>query len=174
MAFTERKAKAAKCKWEGKDTLLSVADELFLDVRRASKTWIIRPRINGKMRVRPLGKYPSIGVEEARAQAIAETLERDPGNRSLADICEDWFSNAVSVEHRRPHLVRGYLDRGVLSDLGHRRAREVTPAEIAASVKRCSANGSRAADALRSTRKSILSFTVENGIRPDNPTPTSS
>lgn len=126
------------------------------------------------MRVRPLGKYPSIGVEEARPQAIAETLEHSPGNHSLADICEDWFSNAVSVEHRRPHLVRGYLDRRVLSDLGHRRAREITPAEIAASVKRCSANGSRAADALRSTRKSIFSFTVENGIRPDNPTPTSS
>lgn len=39
MAFIERKAKTAK--WEGKDTLLSVADELFLDVRSAGKIWII-------------------------------------------------------------------------------------------------------------------------------------
>jgi integrase len=167
MAFTERQAKAAK--WEGKDQLIAAGDGLFLNVRRSSKTWIIRRRTAGKMRVQTLGKYPTLGAKEARAAALADALKGDLANTTLKELAEDWYTNVVQAEHKRPELMRGYIDRAVIPDLGNRRVVELTPAEIATSIAGYKASGPRAADALRSVYRSILTYAIETGIRSDNP-----
>ena len=44
-------------KWEGKDKRLLIGDCLILQVRRSSKTWLVRRRIDGKASITTIGKY---------------------------------------------------------------------------------------------------------------------
>lgn len=167
MPLTERQAKAAR--WEGKDQLISAGDNLFLMVRKRSRTWLIRRRINGKMRVRTLGHYPEMPAKKARMLALADTMAHDPDRRTLRELAEDWFANVASVEHKRPHLMRGYLDRAVIPDLGSQRVSELTPTAIAQSITRYKPRGARAADSLRSVYNSLMVYAIEIGVRQDNP-----
>jgi integrase len=165
--ITERQAKAER--WEGKDRLVACGDGLYLNVRRSSKTWIIRRKARGKAHVTTLGKYPDMSALEARAAALAARLAEDPSRRTVGELAEQFFRDVVSIEQRRPHYFRGYLDRAILPDLGQRRVAEVTPAELAACIQAYRERGARAADQLRSALRALFAFAVEVGLRPDNP-----
>jgi integrase len=167
MAFTERQAKAER--WEGKDRLVSVGDGLYLNVRRSSKTWVTRHRQAGKWRITTLGRYPEMTTKEARAKALADALARVPSNATVEALAEEYHRDVVEVEHKRPELFRGYLDRAVLPALGSRRAAEVTASEIAAVIRDYSTRGPRTADQLRSVFVALFKFAVEIGVREDNP-----
>ena len=167
MALTERQAKAET--WAGKDRLVSVGDGLYLNIRRSSKTWITRRTVQGKLRVRTLGRYPDLSVKEARAQTLAELLAEVPSNLTVAELAERYFTDVVKAEHRRPELTRGYLDRAVIPELGARRVVELTPLEVAGVIRRYRERGARTADQLRSVLRVLLGFAVETGVRADNP-----
>jgi len=165
---TERQARAIH--WEGKDRLVSAGDRLYLNVRQNSKTWLIRRRLpSGKMVVRTLGQYPTMSVREARAIAVAEGMKKVLSNMTVKDLAETYFDEVVKIEHRRPELIRGYLDRGILPELGDRRITELNPADIAAAILAYRERGPRTADQLRSVLRALFTFAVENGIRSDNP-----
>jgi integrase len=144
-------------------------DLLYLRVREHSKTWITRRRINGRWRIRTLGHYPDMPVREARAAALDQARESDPNYTTVETLAENWLRDVVELEHKRPHLTRGYVERAVIPDLGSRRVSELTPADIAASVQRYRERGTRAADAVRSVYRSLMTHAVETGIRADNP-----
>ena len=166
--ITERQAKAIH--WEGKDRLISSGDCLFLNVRKASKTWIIRRRLpTGKTVVQTIGKYPGMSVKEARAHAVAASLKKVPSTMTVADLAQTYYEEVVEIEHRRPEIIRGYLDRAVIPELGHRRIVELTPSDVAAVIMAYRERGARTADQLRSVMRSLFTFAVENGVRPDNP-----
>jgi len=167
VSFTERQAKAEQ--WDGKDRLVSAGDNLYLHVRRSSKTWIIRRTIKGKMTVRTLGKYPALRVNEARALTLAAALDKNPSNQTVADLAERYFTDVVKPEHRRPELFRGYLDRAVIPQLGTRRVMELTPSDVAAVIRGYRERGARSADQLRTVLRSLFSFAIETGVRVDNP-----
>lgn len=167
MAFTERQATAEH--WDGKDRLVSAGDGLYLNVRRSSKTWIIRRTIKGKLRVRTLGRHPALSVKEARALALADALDKAPNMMTLGDLAERYFTEVVEVEQRRPELFRGYLDRAVIPALGPRRVVELTPSDVAAVVQNYRTRGARTADSLRAVLRTLFGYAIEIGVRADNP-----
>jgi integrase len=167
VALTERQAKAET--WSGKDRLVSAGDGLYLNVRRSSKTWITRRRVEGVTRVRTLGYYPTMSAKEARAKALAEALEKVPSNKTVKALVEDYLADVVEAEHKRPELFRGYAERAILPALGARRVVEIEPAEIAAVIRDYRARGRRTADQLRSVFRALFGFAIEVGIREDNP-----
>lgn len=166
MAITEQQAKAAK--WTGKDHLLGGGDGLFLNIRRSSKTWLIRRTVQGKTTVRTIGKYPTMSAKAARAFALAESLKRNPSNITLGELAEDYYT-AIASEHRRPEQIRGYLDRAILPELGTRRVIDIAAIDVASVIKRYRDRGTRAADQLRSVFSALFRYGVEVGVRPDNP-----
>ena len=166
--ITERQAKATH--WEGKDRLISAGDCLYLNVRKASKTWLIRRALpSGKMVVQTIGKYPTMSVREARAHAVAASLRKVPSTMTVEDLAKTYFDEVVEIEHRRPEIIRGYLDRAILPELGHRRIVELTPSDIAAVILAYRSRGARTADQLRTVMRALFTYAVENGVRPDNP-----
>lgn len=167
MAYTERRAKAER--WEGKDRLVSAGNGLYLNVRRSSKTWIIRRRINGRMQVRTIGRYPAMRFVEARAIAAEQALERFPSERTVQSLAEEYYQDVVAVEHRRPALFRGYLDRAILPELGTRRVAELTASDVAAVIRGYRDRGPRTADVLRSSLSALFKYAVDIGAREDNP-----
>lgn len=167
MPLTERQAKAEK--WSGKDRLVSAGDCLFLLVRKASKSWLLRRRFKGRMHVKTLGKYPAMPVREARALALQLAMDRSPSEVTVEQLAGRYYTEVVEVEHKRPDLFHGYLSRSIIPDLGPRRAIDVTPAEVAAVIGRYKVRGARTADQLRSALRSMFGFAIEVGIRQDNP-----
>lgn len=167
MPLTETEAKAAR--WEGKDRTISAGDRLYLLVRKKSKTWIIRRQGGGKTTTRTLGKWPEMSVRQARALAIEDTLKRSPAQKTVEALVEEFYDEVVVKEHRRPEFMRGYIDRAIIPKLGPRRVVDLSPQDIAAVIQEYRQRGPRSADQLRSTLRTIFTYAVETGIRPDNP-----
>ncbi len=56
--------------WEGKDRRIRLDTSLYLNIRRSSKTYIIRKSIKGKAQVITLGKFPTLSLKKARLMAM--------------------------------------------------------------------------------------------------------
>jgi integrase len=170
MAFTEDDAASAR--WEGVDYMLSAGDCLFLNVRKNSKTWLIRRRLpDGRMRVRTIGHYPVLKVKPARLLALEAALSGEVSNMTVEQLARE-FGEALVLEQKRPEQAQGYLARGIVPALGHRRVVEITPGDIANVIRQYRSRGPRAADSLRSVFRALFGFATEIGVRPDNPAAT--
>lgn len=149
--------------------MVSVGDCLYLNIRRISKTWLIRRRLpDGKMRIRTLGHHPAMKLKQARLLALEAALSGEVSSLTIEQLARE-FSESLELEQKRPEQAKGYLERAIVPALGRRRVIEVTPADIADVIRQYRSRGPRAADCLRSVARAMFGFAVEIGIRPDNP-----
>lgn len=156
-------------KWSGKDIRLSIGDCLLLQVRKSSKTWLVRRRIDGKASITTIGKYPEVGLKKARAEAIKLSMASTVSVVTVEQLVNKYMDEVVNFKHKRPDLTQGYMDRAVLPVIGSRKVRDVTRAELVSLIQDYSKRGSRTADQLRSNLKKLFSYAVELGQRHDNP-----
>ncbi|MCU7866653.1 MAG: integrase family protein [Candidatus Thiodiazotropha sp. (ex Lucinoma borealis)] len=156
-------------KWDGKDITIGDGDGLYILLRRSSKTWIIRKRHKGKNTITTLGKWPTLSVREARAKAIQINFDADPSNIKVGTLVDKYLKEIVEIKHKRPELAVGYMNRGVLPELEHRKVKDVTRAKLVNLIQDYTKNGARTADQLRSNLKALFGYAVELGYRDDNP-----
>ncbi|HCC80133.1 MAG TPA: hypothetical protein DEQ25_02005 [Methylophaga sp.] len=156
-------------KWEGKDKRLLIGDCLILQVRRSSKTWLVRRRIDGKASITTIGKYPAISLKKARVEATKITMAVNVSVFTVAQLVEKYMNEVANKKHKRPELVQGYMDRAVIPKIGAQKVRDVTRVQLVGMIQDYSSRGARTADQLRSNLKKIFSFAVELGHRDDNP-----
>jgi integrase len=90
---------------------------LYLAVQTTgSKSWVFRPRINGKIKKITLGTHPALSLVDARGQARALAIEiaagRDPtakpepvpatrGDRPIEELCRDYILAYVVPNNRK-------------------------------------------------------------------------
>jgi integrase len=165
--MNERDAKALK--WAGKDHLVAFGDGLFLNVRKSSKTWVIRRRRGGKMEVTTLDKYPLMNVREARAKAMEKALSQTAHGMTVDVLAGKYLAEVVAGTHKRPEQAHGYFDRAILPELGPRKVADIQTFDLATMVQAYAKRGARSADALRSQLKKLFSYAVELGLIRDNP-----
>jgi len=156
-------------KWDGKDARFSIGDCLQLQVRKSSKTWLVRRRIDGKASVTTIGKYPDLSLKKARAEAIKLTMAVTVSVFTVEQLVTKYMEEVVDLNHKRPELAQGYMDRAVLPSIGSRKVSDVTRSELVALIQEYSERGARTADQLRSNLKKLFSYAVELGHRDDNP-----
>jgi len=166
-SFNEHAIRNAK--WIGKDFRLSIGECLFLQVRKSSKTWLVRRRIDGKTSVTTIGKYPDLTLKKARIESAKMTLELTVSVFAVEQLVTKYMNEVVYLKHKRPELAQGYMDRAVIPIIGTRKVRDVTRAELVALIQNYSERGARTADQLRSILKKLFSYAVELGHRDDNP-----
>jgi hypothetical protein len=107
----------------------------------ASKTWITRRVVNGKMQVRTLGKYPALRVAKARVLTLQLALDRNASERMMESVAKEYYNEVVPIEHRRPEFFRGYLNRAILPELGPHRVVDLPPIDVAAVIRNYKARG---------------------------------
>jgi len=156
-------------KWDGKDRRLSVGDCLLLQIRKSSKTWIVRRRIDGKASMSIIGKYPDLSLKKARAIAMKLVMAETISVFTVEQLVAKYMKEVAERKHKRPELAQGYMDRAVLPALGSRKVSDVTRAELVSLIQDYSERGARTADQLRSNLKKLFSYAVELGHRDDNP-----
>jgi integrase len=151
MGLTELAVKNAKPREKGYS--LSDGDGLLLLVKKSgSKSWVLRYWVNGREKRSGLGKYPIIGLADARdlKNAFKRELTRggNPQERRRAEreaalrvevqktvtftkIAGEWYAERESdwsLSSRRG--ARRMLDRYLIPTLGKRPIREITAQEL--------------------------------------------
>lgn len=156
-------------KWSGKDTRLIIGDCLLLQVRRSSKTWLVRRRINGKTSITTIGKHPDLSLKAAKKEAAKITEASTVSVVTVEQLVAKYMSEVVERKHKRPEFSQGYMDRAVLPLIGTQKVRDITRAQLVKLIQNYSKRGARTADQLRSNLKKLFSYAVELGHRDDNP-----
>ncbi len=166
-SFNEHAIRNAK--WLGKDFRLSIGECLFLQVRKSSKTWLVRRRIDGKVSITTIGKYPDLTLKKARIDASKITQSQTVSTFTVEQLAIKYMNEIVNPKHKRPELAQGYMDRAVIPNIGNRKVRDITRAELVVLIQDYSKRGARTADQLRSILKRLFSYAVELGHRDNNP-----
>lgn len=174
MKLSERSIKSLK--WSGKDEILNDGGGLYLNVRRSSKTFIVRKRQQGRMLVTTLGKWrkdkdsSGITLAEARAKAAVMVVEGSANEMTVRSLVDKYQSEVIEINHKRPFLADGYWRRAVIPSLGGKRVADIRPYDIAQMVETyAKEKGKRTGDQLRSMTKTLFGYAVEIGVIPANP-----
>lgn len=155
MATSDVAIKTAKP--QDKDYKMRVGEGLYLLVRKTGrKIWRLDYRINGKQKTYTFGRYPEIGLkqaklfrDEARASislGIDPMLEKMESKSkkvevikvlTFGEVAERWYlgNTELAAKPWAPSTTkkaRLYLDKDILPTLGHRPIAEITRAELIA------------------------------------------
>ncbi len=156
-------------KWDGKDRRLLIGECLMLQLRRSSKTWLVRRRINGKASITTIGKHPDLSLKAARKEATKITDASTVSVFTVEQLVAKYMIEVVERKHKRPELSQGYMDRAVLPQIGTQKVRDITRAQLVKLIQDYSKRGARTADQLRSNLKKLFSYAVELGHCDSNP-----
>ena len=160
-------AKIKSLKWS-KDQRISLGDGLYLNLRRSSKTFLIRKQVRGKVQIITLGKVPALSLKQARLEALQMKMSADISNVTMSELVEKYRIDIVIPESRVPLQIEGYL-RHIDQEFGRRKLINLTRAMLVNFIQRYTKRGARSADRLRSYLKQILGYAVELGWVTQNP-----
>jgi len=147
---------------------------LWLRVRTSgAKVFIIRTKIDPKpgkrariITLKPA--WPQLTLLEARRKALDPSTTEPRQAVTVAGLCNEFYDRLIAPNYRRPHHVRGYLDK-IIERLGHRRLDELTRAELAGFLKDYAKRGKVAANRTLSIARQAFGYGVECGYLDRNP-----
>ena len=171
---------------------------LMLRVARdASKAWYIRYRINGEPHHLPIGRYPEIGLADARREAVrvqqlaqagidpqtgqlAEAhSEPEPTNTmvscvdvpSFRELAEDAIGLRSSewTSRKQAREWRRSLELHAFPRIGDKRVNEITSADVLKCIEPLLAVKPEMAARVRQRTAAVLDLGVARGYRTDNP-----
>lgn len=154
-----------------------------------SKTWRLRYEIAGKEKLLTIGAYPEIGLEAAReARAAQKKLLRsgkDPSaekrrGRSLVaaadDVTFEYFAkkwHTANETHWSPDhaidIMRSF-ENDVFADIGARDVREITPAEVLATLRKVEDRSAvDTAKRIRQRMSAVFVYAIASGVAESDP-----
>ena len=186
--LTDTAVKAAK----PRERPYKLADErgLYLYVTpTGGRLWRLKYRVEGREKVLALGKYPDVGLKEARARRDeARKLKAagvDPGEARKAErkavaaategafeaVAREWHTRAaVKWKPAHAEAVWHSLEVHALPDLGRRPIAEITAPEVLAVLRPLEARGTlEAAGRLRQRIGSVFRYGIATGRCAYNP-----
>ena len=171
---------------------------LMLRVARdASKAWYLRYRINGEPHHLPIGRYPEMGLADARREAVrvqqlaqagidprtgllaearsepepAKTMVSGVEVPSFRELAEDAISLRSSewVSRKQAREWWRSLEIHAFPRIGDKRVNEITSADVLECVEPLLAVRPETATRVRQRTAAVLDLGVARGYRADNP-----
>lgn len=186
--LTDAKCRAAKTK--GKPYRLADANGLCLEVRPSgAKFWRYRFRLAGKQNMHALGKYPDMGLQEARrARDGARELVRkginpshhrglEKADRILAlgstfeAVTGQWIErNASEWSANYLRQVKARMAGDVLPEIGKYPITDLKPAHVLATIRKVERRSPTQAKLVQTWIGGVFRFAVVEQLREDDPT----
>ncbi len=153
---------------------------------QGTATWTLRYRIAGRARELTLGRYPDLGLSEARKLAAAKRVDvqqvidvaavkqqKKAEAKQAANVehlANLWLDNTIRRRHRHPEVTERVFRRDILPSLGKRDTKSITTPEIARLLAKINASGrpTIANDALRHL-KAMFTYGEALGMVDKNP-----
>ena len=161
-------------KYTGKDEEFSFGNGLYLRLRKVSKTWVFRTRLNGKTRITTLGKFPAISILAAQKLAL-EQKESLTSNVNVAVYVDIYYRDSICGSHnrrkkpnKRPEKSLQYLNE-IKEAFGSQRLEDVTKAQLVAHIKKQVARGNATAEIVRQTLRGVFASAFEDGLVQSDP-----
>jgi len=150
-------------KWDVKDRVIRIESGLYLNIRRKSKTYLIRKTVNGKKHVITLGNSNDISLKEVRLEAAKYALVNDVSKVTVSKLVEQYRKDVVEPKSKVPKQVIGYLTH-IEDRFGNQKVIDIERFDLVNFIQTYSAErGSRSADRLRSYLKQLFSYAIELG-----------
>jgi integrase len=171
---------------------LADGDNLYLAILASGlTTWQLRYRHSGKQKTASLGKYPRVGIQEARTRAeearkVVESgldavthkrVQRLRRQAETATLFEDFAKRWIAHEARRlgwsadyRREVENSIERH-LEPLKGVPLTHVTAPDAVAVLRKVEHTAPLMAEKVRRRLRGILDFAVEEGLIPGNPLP---
>ncbi|MBQ9527257.1 MAG: tyrosine-type recombinase/integrase [Fretibacterium sp.] len=171
MPLTELKIKNLKPR--DRRYLVGDGQGLYIAVMpTGEKYWYYRTWENGRERKRSLGRYPDIGLKEARELKYSAKGGEKEKLSLLSDVAEKWFETRC-VPANTPRVLadkRSRLDRYVLAQFGGRDIRSISQQEIVAHVRKLQdARGVRLGQCVKGMISQIFRYALASGLCEWNP-----
>jgi len=184
MALTEAAVRNAKPR-EGKGYSLSDGDGLLLMVKEGgAKSWVLRYWVDGKEKRTGLGRYPVVGLGDARELKMrfkreiamgGDPLERKRVEReeavkaeaikamTFARVAEDWYKKQIDVRSASHCEGLRHKLKILLPKLGDRPIQEITTQEVLALISEIEARTPESAYKAKLVVGQVLRFAIARG-----------
>ena len=149
-----------------------------------NKSWIYRYSLNGKRQKMTLGKYPAIGLKQARelllnAQRIKEQginpiefqkQEKSKVTYTVAALLNEWYNAYVIKNRKRPLDIKKQIDAHIVPLLGDKDLETLQPIDVSKALDIVVNRGAPIhANRILSTLKQVFNYAVSRGSIPQNP-----
>jgi integrase len=164
--MNEKDIKALK--WES-DKRIGLGNGLYLNLRKSSKTFIVRIQHDGKSQIITIGKHPILSLKDARVKAMNLMLKEDISKVNVSQLKDKYWEEIVIPQSKVPNQVIGYLNN-IENEFGRRKVIDITRAMLVRFIQSYSKNrGARSADRIRSYLKQLFNYAVELGYLDESP-----
>lgn len=140
-------------------------DGLYIEVRtNGEKYWRFRfKKLDGKSTMVSLGRYPDIGIEEARIERDFRRRQMLYGDISFAEVSRQWHEHKNYNSEKNSMLERSRVENYLIPRLGRMKIAEIKPANILPILKTIEASGHlELARRVRSIASQIFRYGVVN------------
>lgn len=161
MALTDREIRNTKP--AEKDLFLADGGGLYLRVRpTGSKTFLFKSQ-RGKTRWVTLGRYPELGLADARKKAAALSGTALPEKKTFAEVWQAFYTHKTR-ELKRPDAIRQQVEFNLLPSLGAKQLLSIKRADVTAVLDEVVRRGSPvSANRCLTYVKQILQYAVDKG-----------
>jgi integrase len=168
-----------QAKAEEKTYTMSDGRGLMLEIRpNGSKLWIVRYWVGGKEKRTSLGKYPDVGLREARdknidlRRSLATGKPIGADTETFAAVADEWMEkrmNTKAESYRR--VLRLRLDRLIYPSVGHMRLPDITSGVILQLCRRIEDRGViETAARVKQTIGQVFNYAIATDRAETNPT----
>jgi len=149
-----------------------------------NKSWIYRYTLNGKRQKMTLGKYPAVGLKQARdlilqAQRLKEQginpIEHQKQEKSqdiytVEKLCHEWYQTYVSKHRKKPLHIKQQIASNIIPLLGDKDLTKLQAVDISRALDSIVVRGAPIlANRVLSSLKQAFNFAVSRGNISQNP-----
>lgn len=170
MALTELKIKNLKPRKAR--YMICDGQGLYIAVHpTGEKYWYYRSWENGRERKVSLGRYPDIGLKEARELKHAMKDKRRETPVIFKVLAEEWFTRRYvpACTEKTVQLTRSRLDRYLYPAFGGRDVKSITPQELLVFLAGIQEKSVETGHRLKSIVAQIYRFGIAKGVCSQNP-----
>jgi len=155
--------------WRADSNADGTANNLYLRIRASgSKVWHVRRLKDGAFLNVRIGKYPDLGLKEARTRAQDVIEGAVDGETSLKSVCDEWFRQRIEKRYKRPKQIRQYIDR-IPAGLLTRPIHDLERIELSRALQNyAKSRGPVGANRLLAILKQVFAYAHKVGYVPDN------
>lgn len=156
-----------RAEFSGKDQSFSLGNGLYIRIRKSSKTFIHKSKIDGKVRVKTLGTFPEISLKKAKLLAV-QTKDSLSDAGTLSNHIDNYYQDRILVKNKRPLQALRYLNI-IKAKFGKHLLDNITKRQLASFISEYSKGRTRAGEAMRVHLLSVFNDAFERDLVSVNP-----
>ena len=155
--------------WRADSNADGTTNNLYIRIRASgSKVWHVRRMKDGSLLNVRIGKWPDMGLKDARTKARDVIEGAVDTEASLKAVADEWYKLRIEKRYKRPKPIRQYLDR-IPAGLLTRPIHDIERIDVSRALQHyAKTRGPVSANRLLAILKQLFGYAHKVGYVPDN------